>query len=128
MLIPRFKSKVSACQTKMNIYVVAAHNDGRDDYTGDAYAIKFHSKQEAEKLLREKPAPYDTRTRQMLTEDQFLTAWTLPADAYTESAANDLGYVWDADYGRYIGIGVYEFNDYQNNKQWFDSETDIAVL
>lgn len=55
----------------MNIYVVATHNDGRDGYTGDAYAIKFSSKQEAEKFLHEKPAPYDTRTRQMLTEDQF---------------------------------------------------------
>lgn len=112
----------------MNIYVVTSHDDGRDDYTGDSYAIKFHDKQEAEKFLREKPAPYDTRKRQMLTEDQFLTAWTLPADAYTESAANDLGYFWNAYYNCWVGISVYEIDDYRNNKKWFDSEVDIAAL
>lgn len=111
----------------MNIYVVAAHSDGQDDYTGDSYAIRFNNKQEAEKFLRAKDAT-DTRTRQMMTEKQFLSAWTLPADDYTEGAANDLGYVWDAGYNRYIGIGVYEFSDYQNSKEWFDSEFDVDKL
>lgn len=112
----------------MNIYVVASHNDGRDDYTGDAYAIKFRGKQEAEKFLHEKPAPYDTRTRQMMTEDQFLAAWTMPAEAYSEGVANDLGYFWNAYYNCWVGISVYEIDDYRNNKKWFDSEVDIAAL
>lgn len=110
------------------IYVVATHNDDRDDYTGDAYAIRFYSKQEAEKFLYAKPAPYDSRTRQMMTEDQFLAVWTMPDKAYTEGAANDLGYVWDDYYNCWIGIGVYEIDDYQNNTELFDSEVDIDAL
>lgn len=110
------------------IYVVATHNDGRDDYTGDAYAIKFNGKQEAEKFLHTEPAPYDSRVREMMNEDQFLATWTKPAEEFTEGVANDLGYVWDNDYKCWCGIGVYSIDDYQNNKEWFDSEVDIEAV
>ena len=47
---------------------------------------------------------------------------------HDEGVANDLGYVWDNDYKCWCGIGVYSIDDYQNNKEWFDSEVDIEAV
>lgn len=110
------------------IYVVATHDDGRDDYTGDAYAIKFYNKQEAEKFLHAVPSPYDSRVREMINESQFLATWTKPAEELTEGVANDLGYDWNNDCKCWCGICTYKIDDYRNNKEWFDSEVDIEAV
>lgn len=70
----------------------------------DTFAVKFDSLEEAKKYLNTEENNF--RERELLTENEFLTEWTKPAEAYNskEEAAED-GYVWYDEYGRWLGIG-----------------------
>lgn len=81
-------------------YVVSAHDDG-----SDAYAFRFDDKATAEKFLNTEE--YDFRTRELMTEDQFLAEWTKSADCFPdEASANCEGYVWDDPNYCWLGINV----------------------
>lgn len=81
-------------------YVVNTADDG-----SDAYAVKFNDKEEAEKYLNTEQ--YNFRERELLTEDQFWTEYSKPADAYAsdEEAAED-GYAWDDEHDCWTDIDV----------------------
>ncbi|GHV97757.1 hypothetical protein lacNasYZ03_10620 [Lactobacillus nasalidis] len=81
-------------------YVVNATDDG-----SDAFAVKFDGKAEAEEYLRTEQC--DFRELQLLTEDQFLSDWSKPAEAYgSEEDASQDGYVWDDGFERWMEIPV----------------------
>lgn len=86
----------------VNHYIVVNSPDDGDLH--DTFAVRFDSLEDAEKY-RDTPEN-NFRERELLTENEFLTEWTKPAEAYDskEEAAED-GYVWYDEYERWLGIG-----------------------
>lgn len=81
-------------------YVVNTADDG-----SDAYAVKFYDKAEAEEYLHTEQR--DFRERTLLTESQFLAAWSKPDNAYVSDVrAVEDGYFWDDGFERWINIDV----------------------
>lgn len=80
--------------------VVNAPDDGG---IHDTFAVRFDTLEDAEKYRDTEESNF--RERELLTENEFLTEWTKPAEAYSseEEAAED-GYVWFDEYGRWLEI------------------------
>ena len=81
-------------------YVVNTADDG-----SDAFAVKFNDKAEAEKYLHMEQ--YNSRERELMTEDKFWDEYSKPADSYAseEEAAED-GYAWDDYHDCWTDIDV----------------------
>lgn len=85
----------------VNHYIVVNAPD--DGGIHDTFAVRFDSLEDAEKYRDTEESNF--RERELLTENEFLTEWTKPAEAYSneEEAAED-GYVWFDEYGRWLEI------------------------
>ena len=97
---PKEENKMTKLEEETTYYVVNTADDG-----SDAFAVKFDNLEDAEKYRDTQEN--NSRERELLTEKEFLTNWSKPAESYdSEESASEDGYVWDDQLGRWIEVDI----------------------